>query len=181
MRALVFEMHTRTTGSLGLLVIVTQRMMRDVLKFAVVFMIFVFGFAILLFGSGNPTGILDKCNIEYNDPSSRRKSRASTEAGEPADYVFAACTPAWFFMRTLLQGFGELFLEEMINLPSFIILILTFVILNVVLLNLLIAIMSGTYEEVSNNAKRQLMIEQYYMIKEHCRKVCFPRNRDLDI
>ena len=165
-------------------------------QFAVVFMIFVFGFATLLFGSGNPQGILDKCNIEYNepsDPNGRRKQRASSEAGEPADYVFAACTPTWFFTRTLLQvktskhqqekiqgmdtkfqsthlqGFGELFLEEMTNIVSFIILIVTFVILNVVLLNLLIAIMSGTYEEVSNNAKRQLMIEQYYMIK-----VCVP-------
>ena len=74
------------------------------------------------------------------------------------------------FQSTYLQGFGELFLEEMTNIVSFIILIVTFVILNVVLLNLLIAIMSGTYEEVSNNAKRQLMIEQYYMIK-----VCVPQ------
>jgi DMSO/TMAO reductase YedYZ heme-binding membrane subunit len=86
---------------------------------------------------------MDKCYIEY-DQGGRRKSRPSTEAGEPGDYVFAACTPMWFFWRTLLQGFGELFLEEMTNYISFIVLIFTFIVLNVVLLNLLIAIMSGT-------------------------------------
>ena len=86
---------------------------------------------------------MDKCNVEFGQDD-RRKLRAPKEAGEPGDYVFAACTPLWFFSRTLLQGFGELFLEEMTNFVSFFFLIMTFVMLNVVLLNLLIAIMSGT-------------------------------------
>lgn len=86
---------------------------------------------------------MDKCNVEFGQDD-RRKPRTSGEAGEPGDYVFAACTPLWFFWRTLLQGFGELFLEDMTNGVSFFFLIMTFVMLNVVLLNLLIAIMSGT-------------------------------------
>ena len=72
-------------------------------------------------------------------------------------------------MVQIFQGFGELFLDEMTNELSVAILIVSFIFLNVVLLNLLIAMMSGTYERVSRQANRQTMLEKYAQIKAHCR------------
>ena len=46
---------------------------------------------------------------------------------------------AYWFMRTLFQSFGEFFLEELDNDASVIFLIITFLVLNIVLMNLLIA------------------------------------------
>jgi len=142
--------------SLGLLVIVFLRMLKDVSNFFVVFLIFTLSFSVLLLGSGDPRGLIDKCRLEAGDPGA-------------GDYVYAVCMSSWWFLRTLLQAFGELFLEEMNNEVSVVIMFAAFIVLNVVLLNLLIAIMSGTYEMINEQAMRQLMLDRYSLIKEHSR------------
>ena len=139
--------------SLGLMVIVTFRMMVDVNKWFVVFVIFAFSATMVLVGMGNPRSIVDKCEVEIGDSQTLNATlngRRGTvyEAGEAGDFVYASCSTLWPFYRTLFQGFGEFFLEEMTNELSVIFLVLTFLILNVILLNLLIAMMSGTYAEV---------------------------------
>ena len=139
--------------SLGLMVIVTFRMIVDVYKWLVVFVIFAFSATMVLVGMGNPRSIVDKCEVEIGDSQTLNATlngRRGTvyEAGEAGDFVYASCSTLWPFYRTLFQGFGEFFLEEMTNELSVIFLVLTFLILNVILLNLLIAMMSGTYAEV---------------------------------
>jgi len=142
--------------SLGILVLVIFKMLRDMPGFLVVFCIFTFSFSSLLYGAGNPDGVIDKCHLVSGDP-------------EMADYSVANCLSFWWFLRTLLQGFGELYLEEMTNVVAVMVAIAAFVILNVVLMNLLIAMMSGTYEDVNNQANRQIMLDRYDIIKEHSR------------
>ena len=135
--------------SLGLMVIVTFRMMVDVNKWFVVFVIFAFSATMVLVGMGNPRSIVDKCEVEIGGSQTLNGRRGTVyEAGEAGDFVYASCSTLWPFYRTLFQGFGEFFLEEMTNELSVLFLVLTFLILNVILLNLLIAMMSGTYAEV---------------------------------
>jgi len=142
--------------SLGILVLVVVKMLGDMPGFIVVFTIISLAFSSLLFGFGNPRGIIDKCHLIAGDP-------------EAADYSEASCLPSWWFVRTLLIGFGDLYLDEMTNVPAVFGAIVAFVVLNVVLMNLLIAIMSGTYEDVNIKANRQIMLDQYEIIKEHSR------------
>jgi hypothetical protein len=130
--ALIFR-FTRSLSffyELGLLVIITKEMLKDVLIFFVVFLLLAWGFAVLMFGAGDPHGLIDKCNMVAGDP-------------DGADYLFASCIDNTGYLRTLLQGFGELFLDEMTNLIALCIMVVAFIILNVVMLNLLIARMSG--------------------------------------
>lgn len=122
--------------NLGLLVLVVIRMGRDVGNFLVVFALITMSFAALLFDAGT------------SKPYQDQNGCADGEAG------FASCLDIWWVLRTFLQGFGELFLDEMENTISFFCAIVAFIVLNVVLLNLLIAMMSGTYEEVSGQAGR---------------------------
>lgn len=121
---------------LGLLVLVIIRMGQDVINFLVVFALFTLSFAVLLFDAGT------------SKPYLEQDSCADGEAG------FASCLGIWWLLRTFLQGFGELYLEEMENSIVFVMAIAAFLMLNVMLLNLLIAVMSGTYEEVSGQAGR---------------------------
>ena len=65
-----------------------------------------------------------------------------------SDKPFISCVPSYFFLRTLFQSFGDFFLDEMHNDIAVVALILTFLTLNIVLMNLLIAMMASTYEEV---------------------------------
>jgi len=189
----------------GLLVVVIRRIMPTVVRWVVVFGFFVFAFSTLLFGAGDPRGILNKCDVALEEDV----VPAASASGEAEHYMFAACLGGWWLVRTvrcclcfarlrvllvsdalpiclasftavwkpsltsstsqIFQGFGELFLDEMTNEWSVAIVILTFIFLNVVLLNLLIAMMSGTYTQVSQQANRQKMLEQYSQIKEHSR------------
>ena len=107
---------------LGLLVIITFEMFEDVFNFFVVFLVFALSFAVLLFDAGS------------SKPYLEQDSCGEGEAG------YAPCIPVWWLLRTLLQGFGELFLDEMENELAFTFAVLAFIVLNVMLLNLLIAV-----------------------------------------
>lgn len=58
----------------------------------------------------------------------------------------------------IAQGFGELFLDEMSNFVSVVIMVFAFIVLNVVMLNLLIARMSDTYETTKAEGVREMMV-----------------------
>jgi len=156
--------------TLGLFVLMFWRMLEDVLVWIVLYLVFVFCFSSILMGAGDTKGLLDKCNIEG---SSRRQGQTFMEAGEPGDYLYMSCNQNFVhtFLRTWFQGWGELFLDEMTNNESVLVLIVAFLILNVVLLNLLIARLSGTYEEVSNEAGFQRVQDVHKIYAEHSRGV----------
>ena len=145
---------------LGLLVLICRRMCVDVAYFLVVFLVLVFAFASLLDGVESKTQRREDCNAALRGDG----DWPSEDGG------WTACQlDTWWFIRTLFQGFGEVYLNEMQNGLMVAFVIFGFVLLNIVLLNLLIAMMSGTYEAVSSQANRQLMVDQYWIIKEHCR------------
>ena len=55
--------------------------------------------------------------------------------------MYAACTTWWWFTRTLMQSFGELSLDQMTTGISIVWLIALYVFINLILFNLLIALM----------------------------------------
>ena len=81
-----------------------------------------------------------------------------------------ACEWGYVVLRPLFQSFGEFFLEEMPNPYSIVVLLLNFVILNIVLMNLLIAMMASTYSKVSKQANRELIGFIHELTEEHTRR-----------
>ena len=82
---------------LGLLVVVTLKMLEEIYRWLVVFAIFLFSFSILLFGAGDPRGVLDKCDVSLE---AGRRTRGGV-TGEAEHYLFASCLQGWWFVRTV--------------------------------------------------------------------------------
>ncbi len=122
-------------SNIGLIVSIFMAMMADVAQFVVFYVILVLAMSMVFLGVGDPKYLLpEDCD---------------------SDSLYMSCRPAYFFMRTLFQSFGEFFLEELDNDASVIFLILTFLVLNIVLMNLLIAMMASTYEKVLGSWGRE--------------------------
>ena len=157
-------------------------MLNDVLRFLVMYVIFLFAFSILMVGAGDPRGAIDKCNtmgLVFDDE--RRKASASSGFGgfnasedagggaasskqvpaDQEDFEYMHCWQSWWFFRTLFQAFGEFYLDEMTNDLSIVIVIALFILMNIVLMNLLIAMMAGTFEEVHSKVGLARMLELY--------------------
>ena len=56
------------------------------------------------------------------------------------------------------------------NPYSIVVLLLNFVMLNIVLMNLLIAMMASTYNQVSQQANRELIVYTHELTEEHTRR-----------
>mmetsp|Transcript_34109 Transcript_34109/g.80903 ORF Transcript_34109/g.80903 Transcript_34109/m.80903 type:complete len:264 (+) Transcript_34109:15-806(+) len=75
----------------------------------------------------------------------------------------------WWFTRTVLQSFGEFYVEEMTTGISIVWLIILFGVVNLILFNLLIALMSHTFERIQKESERQWMINHYNSTNEYLR------------
>jgi len=137
-------------SNLGLIVSIFMAMMADVAQFVIFYVILVLAMSMVFLGVGDPKYLLpDNC-------------------GDDALYMSCRHNAYWF-MRTLFQSFGEFFLEELDNDASVIFLIITFLVLNIVLMNLLIAMMASTYEKVLEAASAQRLEDTYDLMTEHSR------------
>lgn len=122
---------------------------KDVAQFVVIYAILVLAFSLLFVGVGDIASLHPVCDADNDEGR-----------------MFMSCRPSYFILRTLFQvcfapwvashrphlsqpcprltsslfqSFGEFFLEEMNNDASVAFLVITFLILNVILMNLLIA------------------------------------------
>eukprot|EP00293_Proteomonas_sulcata_P014149 CAMPEP_0184298546 /NCGR_PEP_ID=MMETSP1049-20130417/9339_1 /TAXON_ID=77928 /ORGANISM="Proteomonas sulcata, Strain CCMP704" /LENGTH=530 /DNA_ID=CAMNT_0026608707 /DNA_START=47 /DNA_END=1639 /DNA_ORIENTATION=+ len=134
--------------AVGPLVIMVRKMGIDLLKFGLVWTVMWIAFAIAMNGS-----------VDGND------SPYDCEH-EMADYK---CTSWWFFVRTFFQAMGEPMLVEHRTDASVITLVFLFIIMNVVLLNLLIAIMSNTYQDVQLQSNRKFLMDLYEVSEDYSR------------
>lgn len=197
----IFFMYIRLLRSFALserinvIVKIFIKMLNDVIRFLVMYIIFLFAFSVLMVGAGSPRGATDKCNtmgLVFDEGRRRGSGSASPgidglNAGEktealaggaasgqqiPADqedYQYVNCWQSWWFMRTVFQAFGEFYLDEMTNDWSVIFVVLIFFLMNIVLMNLLIAMMAGTYAEVHSKVELERMLELYKVTDEFSR------------
>ncbi|KAJ1482776.1 hypothetical protein T484DRAFT_2637325 [Baffinella frigidus] len=142
--------------SIGPLVLIFLNMCSDVANFFVMLVFFVIAFSVLIFGSGVTSG---------NAYAAENASQQCQEEGG----MYAGCTTWWWFSRTVLQSFGEFSLEEMTTGISIIWLMILFMVVNLILYNLLIALMSSTFERIQRQSERQWMINHYNSTNEYLR------------
>jgi hypothetical protein len=110
---------------------------REFFQFLIIYVVLLLGFSMLFIGfAGDVTSIVP-------DTCSSWKPADSTEsllenAGANADSGLLSCIESYWIIRPLFQSFGEFALKEITNVPSLLILIFTFMVLNLMLINLFI-------------------------------------------
>ena len=154
-------------------------MFYDVLNWLVVYVILLCGFSMLFLGASDIEGLIqgiETCDSGLGEqyeigPSNITRSEAW---GIPAA-GWASCHWSYIFIRTMFQSFGEFSLSEMKTAPSLIFLIFTFLVLNLVLMNLLIAMMAGIYDQMSQRAKSTRLLDTYKLLMDNsCVAVAAP-------
>jgi hypothetical protein len=136
-------------SSMGLIVSIFVAMIKDVLQFMVIYILVVLGFSVIFLGISDPKSLINDCSHEPE--------------------LYMKCIPSYFFFRTLFQSFGEFSLDDMGNSTSLFVLVVLFIITNILLMNLLVALMTSTYEQISNRAMQQRIKDHLDLIEEHLR------------
>jgi hypothetical protein len=151
-------------------------MFSDVLNWLVVYAILLIGFSMLFLGATDLQNLIpgfETCTTGLNDSGQSNITQSDTwsisEAWSISDSGRSSCHWSYIFIRPMFQSFGEFSLAEMNNSPSLIFLVLTFFVLNLVLMNLLIAMMSGTYEKRSQLASSTRLFDTYELLLQNSR------------
>ena len=138
---------------MGQIVSIFFAMLVDVTKFIFVYVIAILGMAVLY------VGVADPSNLVKFDCS-------PTEGSD----IFMSCKSGFFLTRTLFQSFGEFFeFDGVTNDFSMVLLLVTFFLTNILLMNLLIAMMANTYESKIAIAHRDRLVDRYELVEEHAR------------
>jgi hypothetical protein len=82
-------------------------------------------------------------------------------------FVRMRCWSSWWLVRTYFQAFGQPFFEDLSTDEANLITILMWPVMNLVLVNLLIAIMNDTFVDVKDHSKLEWMIEMHNLAKEY--------------
>jgi len=148
-----------TSSSLGPLINVIIRMGQDILQFGLVWMLLIMGFSVLLRGS-TVSEYQQICLEHLEDPE--------VDLG---DIPLAACWRGWWVIRTFVQAFGgEIWLDEMQTDAALFSVMILFVVMNLLMLNLLIAIMSASYEVVAADAEKKYLMSLHSVVVEYSRR-----------
>jgi len=133
--------------SLGPLVVVIKRMANDIFTFSAVWGILLLAFSTVMQGS---TIHLKHEQVDCN-----------------SDNLQLRCWSSWWIVRSYFQSFGQPFFEEMGTDGENWITIVMWPVMNMMLINLLIAMMNDTYTEVKDKSKLQWMVEMFHIAKEN--------------
>lgn len=132
----------------GPLVIIIIRMGSDILRFALVYLVFLIAFSVVIRGS-----------MPYD-------YAAHCSADTPA-----TCWMTWSFIRTFIQASGgEVYLEDMKTDAAVGSMMILWVVMNLLLLNLVVAIMSNTYQTVKDKSEKIHLFEMYEITKAFSRR-----------
>ncbi len=133
----VAVLRSFTLSKLGMLVGMFHTMLIDVSIWIIIYFVCLVACTMLFIGIASP---------DILNPTCMEGDLESPEGHPDAAKMNMQCRSTYILLRTLFQSFGEFYLDEMANTPAMFYLVFTFILLNVVLLNLLIAMMSSTYE-----------------------------------
>jgi hypothetical protein len=147
--------------NLGPLVIVMGRMGRDMCVFAAIWGVLLVAFSTALAGA-NDTGLTSPVDLLCAD-SSDEVDAARLAGG----FMRIRCWSSWWIVRTYYQAFGQPFFEDLTTDGSNMLAMLMWPIMNLMLVNLLIAIMNDTYADVKHHSKLEWMVEMLHLAKEY--------------
>jgi len=168
---------------LGPLVSVFARMGSDMLTFGAIWIILLLGFSCAMQG----TGINDdhpECYLPHAGSGGLGAGGEGGVGGEagadgegfegviPAPHHAPSVTPmscwsTWWILRTYYQAFGQPFFEELRTDEANVITVIMWPVMNLMLVNLLIAIMNDSYSDVKQHSKLEWMIKMFHMAKEY--------------
>ena len=122
---------------IGLVIDVFLYNFKQFSHFVIIYVVLLLGFCMLFIGvSGDVTAIVPNTCSKWMPVTSTES--LLKHASEDMDSGILSCMTSYWFIRPLFQSFGEFALNEVTNVPSLVFLIFTFVILNLMLINLFI-------------------------------------------
>ena len=140
----------------GIHVSIFFKMFKDVFYFIVIYFILMLSFAMMFVGVDDNLRYTHRdCSADVDDDGNAR------EWSDPHSDLYMSCErQSYWVFRTVYQSFGEFFLEEAHSQLTVVILAIAFLILNIMLMNLLIAMMSSTYDDIRDKARLQRLIDR---------------------
>ncbi len=147
--------------NLGPLVIVMGRMGRDMCVFAAIWGILLVAFSTALAGA-NDSGLTSPVHLHCAD-SSDEYDAARVAGG----FLRMRCWSSWWIVRTYYQAFGQPFFEDLTTDGSNMLAMIMWPIMNLMLVNLLNAIMNDTYADVKHHSELEWMVEMLHLAKEY--------------
>uniref|UniRef100_A0A8C0JFU0 Transient receptor potential cation channel subfamily V member 2 n=1 Tax=Chelonoidis abingdonii TaxID=106734 RepID=A0A8C0JFU0_CHEAB len=155
-------------------VMIQKTILRDLLRFLMVYMIFLFGFAADLPGGDLPRNI--NCSafvtalvtLTGDAPSASQNKSVTPEDGNQGHIVYSGLLSTSLQLFKFTIGMGDLEFQEHVKFKYFVmLLLLLFVILTyILLLNMLIALMSETVTNVSGYSKSVWKLQRAISILE---------------
>ena len=149
---------------LGIIVNILLQMFVNIIQFVSIYVLFLIATSLVLFGAM----VVHNCGTEGQEALCDSEGCQGLCAAEAENW------PYWF-ARTLFSSFGESHLTdfEFRNVSSSapgLLGLMVFLMSNVALLNLLIAMMASTYEDIRQQALRQRLLDLYTVSREHNRR-----------
>ena len=141
---------------LGPLVVVLGRMARDMCVFTVIWAILLLAFSVAIHGTELLDNAADPACLAQGDVSARADG-----------FVLMRCWNSWWVLRTYYQALGQPFFEDLKTDGANLVAIVMFPVMNLMLANLLIAMMNDTYAEVKENSKLEWMVAMLHLAKEY--------------
>jgi hypothetical protein len=146
---------------LGIVVGIAFQMIRDVLLWVVLYSIVLGAFCMLFMGTSELDTLI---------PGHVTCTNSTNLAKDDLQNGSMECGFAYVLLRPMFQSFGEFNLNQMANTYNIFILIFMYLSLNLVLINLLIAMMSSTYSAIKEQARSKRLIFTYELVQEHTRR-----------
>jgi hypothetical protein len=154
---------------LGVTIGIFFSMMTTTIRFWVLYLILLVALSMLFIGTSDLDTLIPGHATCGNSTNLAKGDLPDVELPENG---YMECAWSFVLLRTLFQSFGEFgsFFQQMTNKFNLILLILTYLSLNLVGLNLLIAMMSSTYAKVSARAQSQRCVYTYSLVHEYSQR-----------
>jgi len=136
---------------LGPLVISVKRIAGDMASVAAIWGVLLFAFACAMQGTGIPRPACEK----------------TSDGALLAENQSLECWSSWWLWRTYYQSFGQPFFDQLSSDSANAITIIMWPTMNLMLVNLLIALMNDTYVTVKDQSRLEWMIEMFHIAKEY--------------
>jgi hypothetical protein len=163
-------------SKLGITIGIFFSMMTTTALFWVLYFILLFALSMLFVGTSDLDTLIPGHATCGNSTSIAKGdwqiAQGDLPDGELPENGYMECSWTFVILRPMFQSFGEFgsFFPQMTNPFNVVFLILTYISLNLVGLNLLIAMMSSTYEKVSKRAQTQSWVYTYALVQEYTQR-----------
>lgn len=150
---------------LGPLVSVFLRMGLDMCTFGAIWIVLLLAFSCAMHGTGVNTHASNRPECQQELQGALDEDGAALVVPNLTNRM--SCWSSWWFLRSYYQAFGQPFFEDLRTDEAHIVTIIMWPVMNLMLVNLLIAIMNDSYAVIKHNSRLEWMIRMFKLAKDY--------------